>query len=207
MEWVPYSKAQAVAALQAFQRRHGLRDYPWEVASGLGAGVLRRFVRGPTNSMSVETYEKLAAGAQALLAIPVTAAELRGERPPRLTLAVGWIIGQGGELQPVPEGRQRPTLAPPEVEGGGGAYCRDEHGAPVLAAGDVIFWERPAADPLRVLGKVAMVQTDRAWFLGRLAPGAQVDRFLLLRLNPAAPPLENQRVVAAARARWIRLPE
>lgn len=76
-----YEKEKAVAALSAFQDFTGLKDDPWEKASDVGEGTLRRFRTGPTRSLRSETYEKLATGATKLTGQNFTAAQLRGDAP------------------------------------------------------------------------------------------------------------------------------
>ena len=90
-----YDSRRARAALAAFQVATGLQDFPWEKASSVGEGTLRRFRSGSSRSMGPITYDKLAAGASGLLGRPVTSAELRGEISLLRRVAVANFVGPG----------------------------------------------------------------------------------------------------------------
>jgi phage repressor protein C with HTH and peptisase S24 domain len=76
-----YDPEQARSALAAFKQSTGLKDAPWEKASGVGSGTIRKFEKGPNQSMGPATYSKLAAGASELLGRRVLVSEFapRGE--------------------------------------------------------------------------------------------------------------------------------
>ena len=76
---VAYDKSRALAALDSFQDSTGLKDGPWEAASGVGGGTLRKFRSDPNRSMTMATYAKLAAGASRLLNRTVSPLEFSGE--------------------------------------------------------------------------------------------------------------------------------
>lgn len=70
-----YDPEQARSALAAFKKSTGLKDAPWEKASGVGGGTIRKFEKGPNRSMGPETYSKLATGASELLGRKVLVSE------------------------------------------------------------------------------------------------------------------------------------
>lgn len=76
-----YDPEQARSALAAFKKSTGLKDAPWEKASGVGSGTIRKFEKGPNQSMGPATYSKLAVGASELLGRRVLVSEFtpRGE--------------------------------------------------------------------------------------------------------------------------------
>ena len=72
-----FDRDKALAALAAFQQSTGLRDFPWEEASGVGSGTLRKFRNTEGRSLNSSTYAKLAEGASRRLNRQVSARELQ----------------------------------------------------------------------------------------------------------------------------------
>ena len=93
-----YDKRKATAALAAFQQSTGLKDFPWERASGVGEGTLRKFRSGSARSMSDETYERLAAGASDLLGRKIAPARLRPGPVADVELPIRSYVGAGDEV-------------------------------------------------------------------------------------------------------------
>lgn len=74
---------QRRAAFRTFMARAGLTNVSaWEQASGLSGGTLRHFLKGKSNTMTDQSYTKLAAGAEKLVGRAVALAELQSEDHP-----------------------------------------------------------------------------------------------------------------------------
>lgn len=73
-----YDAERSRKALQNFIDRTSLKEHPWELASGVGPGTIRAFLKGRSKTLTENTYEKLAAGATKSLGRQVLASELRG---------------------------------------------------------------------------------------------------------------------------------
>lgn len=62
-------------ALRAFMERRGLKPTPWAKSAGVSDGAIRAFLKGDSDSLTANTYEKLAA------AVDASPAELCGWVP------------------------------------------------------------------------------------------------------------------------------
>ena len=90
-----YDPDLARAALAAFKKSTGLKDAPWEKASKVGSGAIRKFEHGPNRSLSAETYAKLAAGASRILGRTITVADFSpqaGLLPLPRDMHAGWHL-------------------------------------------------------------------------------------------------------------------
>lgn len=77
-----FDSEQRRAALRSFLAEHKeLNPGRWEPAAGLGEGTLRKFLKGKTNTLTDQTYEKLADAASSALGRLVKVAELQGGDP------------------------------------------------------------------------------------------------------------------------------
>lgn len=75
MEFKP---RQRRAALRAFMEREGLKSTPWETASDVGEGTVRKYLKSTgEEALSERILSKLAAGASALTKRPVTIREMQ----------------------------------------------------------------------------------------------------------------------------------
>ena len=198
-----YDARRALAALAAFQQSTGLRDFPWEKASGVGEGTLRRFRRKDNRSMSHETYERLATGASKLLGRRVSAAEFRDNdiRPP---VPVSLRLSEGAVLLALDKPSES-AAAPPDFTAGSAAIVEGMAGKPLFCAGDVLFCGREIRELETFIGKEAVVQIkDGPRLVRRVLNGTRRGRYHLLGISDATPPLEDQAIAAAAHIEWVR---
>jgi hypothetical protein len=198
-----YDPRRAIAALAAFQRSTGLRDFPWEKASGVGEGTLRRFRRKDNRSMSHETYERLATGASALLGRMVTAAEFRDYdvSPP---VPISLRLSEGAVLLALDKPSEF-APAPPGFTAGSAAIVEGMAGKPLFCAGDVLFCGREVSELHKFIGKEAAVQIKNGPHLvRRVLPGTRRGRYHLLGISDATPALEDQAIASAAHIEWVR---
>jgi hypothetical protein len=198
-----YNPQRALAALAAFQQSTGLRDFPWEKASGVGEGTLRRFRNKDNRSMSHETYERLAGGATQLLGRPVSAAEFRDfdVSPP---VPISLRLGEGAVLFALdkPSGF---AASPPDFTGDSAAIVEGMAGKPLFCPGDVLFCGREQRELQSFIGKEAVVQIkDGPRLLRRLLQGSRRGRYHLLGISDSTPMLEDQAIAWAAHIEWVR---
>jgi phage repressor protein C with HTH and peptisase S24 domain len=106
-------------ALHAFMQRTGLKKTPWETASDLGEGTLRKFLESTADDRSLtdRTYSMLAEGASKLLERRVSIAELQGGDR---------IVNDSARLSTEPhatlDGRQKLLFPPPMPQNEPGQY-------------------------------------------------------------------------------------
>jgi phage repressor protein C with HTH and peptisase S24 domain len=200
-----YDEKRVRAALAAFQKSSGLRDYPWETASGVGPGTLRSFRSGRNRAMSNATYEKLASGATALLNRDVTAAELRADPGMSRQIRVASFVGAGDEIVPIPTDEPIDwALAPPGMDNVEATEVRGRSMMPFYHHGDLLFHRRIDKDPGRFKDEALVVQvTDGKRMIKLLQPGARRGRFNLISINPSLAPLENQAVDWVGPIEWV----
>lgn len=96
-----FSSKQRREALADFIVKTGLKESPWEKASGIGAGTIRAFLRGRSKSLTDGTYVKLADGATGLLGKQVSPSMLRGEREDDDSL-LRMRGSEGPRFEPIP---------------------------------------------------------------------------------------------------------
>lgn len=200
-----YSKKDALAALAAFQKANSLKDFPWEKASKVGEGTLRRFRDGPNRSMSTETYEKLAAGATLLLGRDVTAAEIRGEIEPPALVPVRSFVGAGEEIFPI-EGDEPidRVPAPPGMKEAEATEVRGRSMIPLYHNGDLLFHRRIESDPARYKDEVVVAQVQNGKrYVKLILPGTKKGLFHLVSVNPAFAPLEDQKLAWVGPIEWV----
>lgn len=202
-----YDKRKAVAALAAFQESTGLKDHPWEVASKVGEGTLRKFRDGAGRSMSGETYEKLAAGATKKLGRDFTAAHIRGEVPMDIMLPVASFVSAGDEAA-FPVDGDPPfdwEKAPPGMKEGEVLEVRGRSMLPVFKSGDRLFHTFLTLDFKRLYGELVIAKLkDGRRFVKVLEPGSKRNRYTLSSFNPAYSPLEDQELAAVAEIVWVK---
>lgn len=197
---------QRRAALRAFMAANaGLKRTPWERASSLSEGTLRAFLTR-TDTMTDETYEKLAAGASKLLGRPVKAGELRGDAPLDAHVPIQSYIGAGDEIMPVPgDDPIDYALAPPGMEKAEATEVRGRSMIPLYHAGDLLFHRRVENDPSRFLDHVVAVQVKGGKrFVKLLQRGSRKGRFTLASVNPAFDPLIDQQIEWVGPIEWVR---
>ena len=202
-----YDPDRARAALAAFQTANRLQDFPWETASGVGEGTLRRFRNGDSKSLGAPTYSKLAVGASGLLGRPVTVAELRGEIALLRRVAVANFVGPGAEIVHLADKGAAidQVEAPPgfNVDTGSAFIIRGDAGSPIFEAGDVLFVGPPRRDAANFIGKVAAVQVKGGPRLIRRILRGRRGRFDLMGVNPATAILTDQAIAEVAAIEWI----
>lgn len=202
-----YDKRKALAALAAFQTSTGLKDFPWEKASGVGEGTLRKFRTGSARSMSDETYEKLAAGASDLLDRKIAPARLRPGAATDVELPIRSYVGAGDEVvEPVDgDGPIDYVTAPPELAEGEVLEVRGRSMLPAYEHGDLLFHRFMDPDPRQLIGKLVIAKLkDGRRFVKVLLAGTKRGRFTLASLNPSFAPMEDQAVAAVARIVWVK---
>lgn len=201
-----YDKRQVLAALARFQRDTGLKDSPWEEASGLGEGTLRKFRTGPNRSMSTETYEKLAAGATKKLGRKVVAGELRGELQVPIQVPVRSFVGAGDEVIIIPEDNE-PLFwveAPPGMRDAEATEVRGRSMVPAYHDRDILFHRRLEIDPLRFRDEILVTQVKGGKrYIKLILPGSRKGRYHLTSINPAYPPIEDQVLEWLAPIEWV----
>lgn len=184
-----FDPQQRRQALQAFMTEYGLRIAPWEAASNLGDGTLRKFMDDKTGEKTLtdKTYGKLAVGAQRKLGRSVSIAELQGASPPP-----GGLIHQPSLFVESPaRPSEQPRMPPPPS-------LLDKPDIPVwasAAAGDgdgaVIYINDEPIDYIRRSERTAAVKDPWAFhvigesMLERLAQGDQII------VSPALPLLPS----------------
>lgn len=199
-----YNPDRARAALAAFQAATGLRDFPWEKQSGVAERLLHKFRTGQNASLSLGTYAKLARGASDLLGRPVSESELRGEIPPQRMTPIGWIVGTGGAVLPLPQLDVRDAPIPPGLDECRAIRISGDAGAPMFESGDVIFLTQPEAPLERHVGRVAIVKVQNgAQPLKRVLRGTRRDRFDLVGAGHGGETLHDQEIEQVESIRWI----
>lgn len=74
-----FDAKQRRAALQSFMAAAGFKIRPWERHAELGDGTLRKFMKGPSGTLTDRSYQSLADAAASILGRPVSVAELQGD--------------------------------------------------------------------------------------------------------------------------------
>lgn len=192
--------------LQAFIDRNKLKVQTWTNASGLSEAGLRAFLAGRADSMSDRTYEKLAAGATQLLQQPISAAALRGDKPPVVTVPIFHYVGAGDIIHLVEDSEPIDwTEAPPGYDKAGAGVVQGDSMRPTYEDKDVLFWRHLEAPPARMPRRAVVVKVkDGPLYVKKLLAGSKKGRFHLLSVNPLTPPLEDQPVEAIARIGWVK---
>ncbi|MCX7366739.1 MAG: hypothetical protein NTV97_33670 [Alphaproteobacteria bacterium] len=200
-----YDKTKTLAALDRFQRATGLKDFPWEIASELGEGTLRRFRTSPNRSMRTETYEKLAAGASKLLERKITAAEIRGEADMIALVPVRSFVGAGDEITPIDGDEPIDWVqAPPGMEEAEATEVRGRSMIPLYHDRDLLFHRRMETDPARFRDEVVVAQVKNGKrYVKLLQPGTRRGRFRLVSINPSFAPLEDQQLDWIGPIEWV----
>ena len=200
-----YDEKRARQALAMFQKRSGLRDYPWEMASGVGAGTLRSFRSGRNRAMSNATYEKLAAGASALLGYEIATGELSGDPKVPRQVRVASFVSAGDEVAACPpDGPTDLVLAPPGMENPQAIEVRGRSMMPVFHHGDLLFHERLEKDPSHFRDEIVVAQLKGGTCMVKiLQPGSRRARFNLVSINPSLAPLENQEIEWVGPIEWV----
>lgn len=200
-----YDEKRARSALAAFQRRSGLRDYPWELASGVGPGTLRSFRSARNRAMSNSTYEKLAAGATALLGHEVSLAELIGDPKAARHARVDCFVGSCDEVVPVPADEEADWVqAPPGMANPEAIAVRGRSLLPIFQHGDLLFYERVEADPAPFRDELVVARIRNGKCVVRfLHAGARRGRFNLVSVNLSFAPIENQEIEWVGPIEWI----
>ena len=202
-----YDKRKATAALAAFQQSTGLKDFPWERASSVGEGTLRKFRSGSARSMSDETYEKLAAGASDLLGRKIAPARLRPGPVTDVELPIRSYVGAGDEVvAPIDgDGPIDYVTAPPDLAEGEVLEVRGRSMLPAYEHGDLLFHRFMDPDPRELVGKLVVAKLkDGRRFVKVLLAGTRRGRFTLASLNPSFAPMEDQASEAVARIVWVK---
>jgi phage repressor protein C with HTH and peptisase S24 domain len=200
-----YDEKRARSALATFQKRSGLRDYPWELASGVGTGTLRSFRNARNRAMSNSTYEKLAAGATALLGHEVTPAELIGDPRAARQARIECFVGGGDEVVPIPVDEAVDWVpAPPGMTNPEAIEVRGRSLLPIFQHGDLLFYERVATDPTPFRDELVVARTRSGKCVVRiLQAGTRRGRFNLISVNPSFAPLENEEIEWVGPIEWI----
>lgn len=201
-----YDKKHAVTALARFQRDTGLKDKPWETESKVGEGTLRKFRDGPNRSMSTETYEKLAAGATALLGRKVLAGEIRGELDVPIMVPLRSYVGAGDEVIAVPT--DDPPIdwvqAPPGMRDAEATEVRGRSMIPAYHDKDVLFHRRLEVDPLRFRDEIVVTQVKGGKrYVKLVLPGTRRGRYHLVSVNPSFAPIEDQALEWVGPIEWV----
>ncbi len=200
-----YDKAAALKALERFQRDTGLKDRPWEEASGLGEGTLRKFRTGANRSMSTETYEKLAAGASRKLGREFKAGMIRGEIEMGIMVPVRSFVGAGDEviiLAPDEEPIDW-VEAPPGMRDSEATLVRGRSMIPAYHDRDILFHRRLEADPLQYRDEILVTQTRGGKrYVKLILPGTAKGKYHLVSVNPSYAPIEDQRLDWIAPIEW-----
>lgn len=202
---MPYDNRKAIAALDRFKKAAKLKDFPWEKASGLGEGTLRKFRTGANRSMSTETYEKLAAGASKLGGRTFTAAEIRGEVELLIQVPVSSFVGAGDEIIPIDgDGPVDWVPAPPGMGEAEATEVRGRSMIPLYHDRDLLFHRRLETDPARFRDEVVVAQVRNGKrYVKLLQIGTRRNRFRLLSINPTFAPLEDQQLDWIGPIEWV----
>lgn len=106
MEFDPEQRRRAITA---FMNKVGIKVRPWETASGMSGGTLRKFMNGQSESMNERTMVRLAVGATKLVGRDVDPNEFREESP----VSNARIDSSVPHLDVTSEERQQILPAPP----------------------------------------------------------------------------------------------
>lgn len=187
-----YDRRSALAALENFQRVTKLKDYPWEMASKVGAGTLRRFRNGKTHSLNSETYDKLAAGASKLRGVEHTAAEIRGEIPIRLVVPIRSRVGAGEFVFPIDDDSNLGyAQVPPGVEAEECLQVDGDSMEPVYHHRDLLF-PRAIRKPTELIGRIVAAQIKNGPRVVKiLRKGTARGKWTLESVNPLHEPIKD----------------
>ncbi len=186
-----YDRRSALAALDNFQRITRLKDYPWELASKVGGGTLRRFRNGKTHSLNSETYDKLAAGASKLRGVEHTAAEIRGEIPIRLVVPIRSRVGAGEFVFPIDGDVLGYTEVPAGVEAEECLQVDGDSMEPVYRHRDLLFPRAPRK-PTELVGRIVAAQIKNGPRVVKiLQKGSARGRWTLVSVNPLHEPIKD----------------
>lgn len=121
-------------------------------------------------------------------------------------LPVSTVIGAGDEVEPADEGNPIDyEPAPPGLYDGEVTEVRGRSMLPIFQNGDRLFHKVITEDPRSLIGEAAVLRLkDGRRFIKVLQPGTKRDRYHLVSINPAFPPMEDQVVVSAARIVWVK---
>lgn len=202
----PYSAEARRRVLQAFIDRNKLKVQTWTKASGMSESVVRHFLEARSESMSDRTYARLAAGASILLERTITAAALRGDKPPEIEVPIHHYIGAGDEIYIIEDSEALDyTPAPPGYSDGGAGVVRGDSMLPIFEPGDVLYWRHLEPPPTEPPKRPVIVKVkDGPLFVKKVLPGQRKGRYYLISVNPLTPMLVDQQIEAIARIGWVK---
>ncbi|MGE0154780.1 MAG: S24 family peptidase [Reyranellaceae bacterium] len=202
-----YDAEKRRTALRRLMKERGLSVNGWAKAAGLSEGGLRDFLSGKSSSLTDRTYVKLAN------AVSLPASVLRGDEAAPTELPLWGYAGAGEIVHPF-DGDDPPPLetveAPPGLKNGAAVIVRGDSMLPRMQDGDVIFFELRELPPERLLNEECVVRLAASAgaqgpiLVKKLTRGTKKNRYHLVSVNPAVPPMEDQAVAWAAAIMWIR---
>ena len=199
-----YDPKKLRLALAAFLKASSLKESPLEKLAEVGEGTIRAFRTARTQSMTAETWDRLAAAASRTLKRRVSTAELRGEVVAPNEVPLSSYLGAGDEILPIEgDGPIDYVPAPPGMTGAEATEVRGLSMIPLYHPGDLLFHRRIDADPTRWLEEVVAVQVRNGKrYVKQLLRGKR-GRFTLKSFNPAFPAIEDQLLDWVGPIEWV----
>lgn len=200
-----YDPRRLRQGLAQFLKDNGLKELPLEEEAGVGAGTIRAFKNGRTQSMTAETWDRLAGAASRKLKRTVSTGEIRGEVTAVIEVPLTSYLGAGDEIFPIAGDEPIDYVpAPPGMIGAEATEVRGRSMIPLYHPGDRLFHRRVEIDPSRWLDEVVAVQVRSGKRYVKLLRKGARGRFTLESFNPAFPVMENQQLDWVGPIEWVQ---
>lgn len=181
-----YDRAKFVSALAAFQEFTGLKDDPWEKASGVGERTLSRFREGKTQTLRITTLEKLAEGAAKLTGKTLRAGHIFGDLPlddATVNLAANDAGREHASYPQVEVTHQATPAGRPDVPVWASAQAGDD-GALVLVPDPIDYIHRSE--------RMRTVKNPFAFYVVGSSMSPVIEHGIQVVINPSLPPMPGR---------------
>lgn len=186
-------RRHALAAFIKDNKGKGISEFALEKKAGIGQGTLGKFLKGVTQSMTDESWAKVAVAAGDILERHITVAQMQGEEGPR-QVPISSMIGAGERVFPIQMDLPLGYVYPPPGVAATEAWQVDgDSMRPLYGPRDLLFPGKPR-EPNLLIGRIvaAQVANDGPRVVKILQRGTQRRRWNLVSVNQAHRTMEDQ---------------